>query len=185
MPAADALRLRADVIENLHAFVPSDRLGVADRDRTLAFLDDHPDGVDAGCQDGHVTATSLVLSADGRATLLTLHARIRRWIELGGHLEPEDADLAAAAAREGREESGRSDLELDPTILTVRVHENVPCRHAPGTTHFDVYHVLRSPDADHAVISDESLDLRWFDVDRLPEPLGDGVAEVLALTRRS
>jgi 8-oxo-dGTP pyrophosphatase MutT (NUDIX family) len=174
-------RLHDDVIARVTAFVPLAADEVVARDRTLTFLGDHPDGVDATCQAGHVTATALVLSPDRRRTLLTLHKRIKRWIELGGHLEPDDADLTAASLREGIEESGISGLVQEPGILTIVVHEDLPCRRAPGTTHYDVYYVLTAPADAQERISDESLDLGWFDVDALPEPLGDGVVDVLGL----
>lgn len=174
-------RLHDDVIARVTAFVPRTPAEELARARTLAFLAEHPDGVAATCQPGHVTATALVLSRDRRRTLLTLHARIGSWIELGGHLEPDDADLAAASLREGIEESGIPDLAQEPGILTIVVHEDLPCRRAPGTTHYDVYYVLTAPDGAQETISDESLDLGWFAVDALPEPLGDGVADVLEL----
>lgn len=174
-------RLHDDVVQRVAAFEPATPVESAARTRTLAFLADNPDGVAATCQSGHVTATALVLTSDRQRTLLTLHKRIERWIELGGHLEPDDADLAAAALREGIEESGIPGLVQEPGILTIVVHENLPCRRAPGTTHYDVYYVLTAPDGARERISDESLDLGWFDVGRLPEPLGDGVAEVLQL----
>lgn len=174
-------RLHDDVIARVTAYVPVTAEEAVSRDRTLSFLADHPDGVDATCQPGHVTATALVLSPDRRRTLLTLHKRIKRWIELGGHLEPDDADLAAASLREGIEESGIPGLVQEPGILTIAVNENVPCRRAPGTTHYDVYYVLTAPMDAQERISDESLDLGWFAVDALPEPLGDGVVDVLGL----
>jgi len=174
-------RLHDDVTARVTAFVPLMPGETIARDRTLSFLADHPDGVDAACQPGHVTATALVLSPDRGRILLTLHRRIKRWIELGGHLEPDDADLAAASLREGIEESGIPGLVQEAGILTIVVHEDLPCRRAPGTTHYDVYYVLTAPAGAQEQISDESLDLGWFDVDALPEPLGDGVAEVLNL----
>ncbi len=174
-------QLHDDVIARVTAYAPITPAETVDRDRTLTFLAGHPDGVEATCQAGHVTATALVLSPDRRRTLLTLHKRIKRWIELGGHLEPDDADLAAASLREGVEESGIPGLVQEPGILTIVVHEDLPCRRAPGTTHYDVYYVLTAPEGARKQISDESLDLDWFDVDALPEPLGDGVAEVLQL----
>lgn len=174
-------RLHDDVIARVTAFVPVTGDEIVAREWTLSFLADNPDGVDATFRPGHVTATALVLSPDRRRTLLTLHKRIERWIELGGHLEPDDADLAAASLREGIEESGIPGLVQEPGILTIVVHEDLPCRRAPGTTHYDVYYVLTAPENAQERISDESLDLGWFDVDALPEPLGDGVVDVLGL----
>jgi 8-oxo-dGTP pyrophosphatase MutT (NUDIX family) len=174
-------RLHDDVVARVTEFVPATPDEAIARDRTLRFLADHPDGVEATCQVGHVTATALVLTPDRRRTLLTLHKRIEQWLELGGHLEPDDAGLAAASLREGIEESGIADLVQETGILTIVVHEDLPCRRAPGTTHYDVYYVLTAPEGSREQISEESLDLGWFDVDSLPQPLGNGVADVLEL----
>ena len=48
-----------------------------------------------------------------------------RWLQTGGHIEPEDASLEAAALREAGEESGLADLELDPVTAAA-----VPARGA-------------------------------------------------------
>ncbi len=37
--------------------------------------------------------------------LLTLHRKAGLWLQFGGHFEPEDASILAAATREAREES--------------------------------------------------------------------------------
>jgi 8-oxo-dGTP pyrophosphatase MutT (NUDIX family) len=174
-------RLYDDVLDRLTAF--SSPVGTQNehRQRTLEFLTAHPHAVDGTYPPGHVTATGLVLSADRSQVLLTLHARIGRWLELGGHLEESDAGLVDAAAREAREEGGIDGLTIAPDLFAVVVHENLPCRRAPGTDHYDLYFRLFAPQGSRPVISDESLDLAFFDVNRLPEPLGDGVAEMVAL----
>jgi 8-oxo-dGTP pyrophosphatase MutT (NUDIX family) len=174
-------RLHEDVLAHLTAFRPRDATQRANRQRTLAFLTDHPQAVDGTYPPGHVTATGLVLSADRSEVLLTLHARIGRWLELGGHLEETDAGLLDAAVREAEEEGGISGLATGPDLFAVVVHENLPCRRAPGTDHYDLYFRLFAPPGSHPVISDESLDLAFFDVTNLPEPLGDGVAEMVRL----
>ncbi len=174
-------RLYSDVVARLTSFQPPDVAQSAQRERTLAFLTAHPRAVDGTFPPGHVTATGLVLSADRREVLLTLHARIGRWLELGGHLEEADAGLADAALREAEEEGGIDGLTLSPDLFAVVVHENLPCRRAPGTDHYDLYFRLFAPPGSRPVISDESLDLAFFDVTRLPEPLGDGVADMVRL----
>ena len=62
----------------------------------------------------HLTATVMVVHADLERVLLCLHGRIRRWVQLGGHLEPADDTLAAAALREATEESGIAGIRLHP-----------------------------------------------------------------------
>jgi len=177
--------LHADAVARAEAFEPVTTPARVGRQRTLAFLADHPDGLDPTCRPGHVTATAVVLSADRTQTLLTLHRRVGRWLGLGGHVEPGDADIPAAARREATEESGIDGLVVDSRLLTISAFDDVPCRRSPGATHFDLVYLVTAPAGSRPERSDESLDLGWFDVERLPEPLGDEVAEHVLLARHS
>ena len=99
--------------------------------------------------------------------LLTLHARLGRWLQTGGHIEPTDRTLEDAAEREAREESGLADLQLEPSPLLLSKHE-VPCGPTRPTYHLDVqYLVLANPLSPDAGV--ESLDVRWFVHDQLPD----------------
>src|SRR5262249_4894786 len=84
------------------------------RERYVDHLAAHPDGLTRGCYPDHLTASTLVLSADLERVLLTLHAKAGRWFQFGGHCEAGDDSLVGAAAREAAEESGLTDLALDP-----------------------------------------------------------------------
>ena len=57
---------------------------------------------------GHFTASGFVVSPDGSSLLLIHHRRLDRWLQPGGHIDPEDASPIAAAAREVTEETGVS-----------------------------------------------------------------------------
>ncbi|HEY7103394.1 MAG TPA: coenzyme F420-0:L-glutamate ligase [Mycobacteriales bacterium] len=152
----------------------------------LTFLAARPDGTSRSCRPGHLTATTVVLDADARRTLLTLHPRVGAWLPLGGHVEPEDATLAAAALREATEESGIGGLRLDPEPLYLGVFP-VTCSLGVPTRHLDVIFLAVSPPGAVEVRSDESDDLRWFPVDALPDAPPDvavAVARGLARIRR-
>ncbi len=72
------------------------------RARYVAHLERHPDGTDRSCFPDHLTAGTLMLSADGDAVLLNLHGKARRWFAFGGHIEPGDQTLARRGAAGGR-----------------------------------------------------------------------------------
>ncbi|EST38573.1 hypothetical protein N566_06690 [Streptomycetaceae bacterium MP113-05] len=132
----------------------------AEQDRLrMAYLDHlaaRPDGMWKACEEGHVTASSLIVDAEGEQVLLTLHRKLRMWLQTGGHCEPGDSTLADAALREATEESGIEGLSLlshDPVRLD---------RHlTPCAWHLDVQYAVRAPQGAVPVVSEESLDLRW------------------------
>ncbi|HEY8983589.1 MAG TPA: NUDIX hydrolase, partial [Streptomyces sp.] len=149
------------------------------RDTYLTHLASHPDGMWKSCADGHITASALVIDPTRGRVLLTLHKKLRMWLQMGGHCEPGDTSLAASALREGVEESGIEDLRLLPGG-PVRLDRHL----TPCAWHLDVqYAALAAPDAVEA-ISDESLDLRWFAYDEVAGVADESVVRLLEETRR-
>lgn len=134
----------------------------------LAHLAAYPDAMAKAGPPAHLTASLLVLDAARERVLLTLHGKARRWFQLGGHLESTDAGLSAAALREGVEEGGITALELLPGPVQLDRHELVGafgrCRE-----HLDVRYAAVAPADATEAMSEESLDLRWWPVDELPE----------------
>lgn len=153
------------------------------RDRYVRHLEAHPDGVHRECVPDHLTASTIVLSDDGARVLLTLHAKARRWFQLGGHLEAGDVSLLAAATREVVEESAL-DLVLDPVPVHLDEHAVPFCGGRGDVQHLDVrFLAVAGPDAVHAV-SEESLDVAWWPADALPDPDASLVALVEAARQR-
>ena len=167
----DAVR----VLENWTA--PDDGQETLRRDY-LEHLAAHPDGMGKPCRDGHITGSVLILDASRRRVLLTLHAKLKLWLQTGGHCEPHDTELSGAALREGTEESGIAGLRLlvpEPVRLDRHL---VPC-----AWHLDVQYAAVAPEDAMESISEESLDLRWFGFDEAAEVSDDSVRRLLARTR--
>ncbi|MFF4749001.1 NUDIX hydrolase [Streptomyces sp. NPDC002514] len=150
------------------------------RQSYLDHLSAHPDGMAKACTAGHVTASALVIDPEHGRVLLTLHRKLRMWLQMGGHCEPGDVSLAAAALREATEESGIAGLALLPGGPVRLDRHAIP---PPCHCHFDVQYAALAPrDAEHT-ISDESLDVRWFGYDEVAEVADASVVRLLAATR--
>ena len=152
------------------------------RDRYVTHLARHPDGLTRDCRPDHLTASTLVLSADGGSVLLTLHAKAHRWFQLGGHLEPGDASLPDAALREATEESGLATLALDPTPVQLSEHAVPFCGPQGDVHHLDVRFLAVAPLGAMPQVSEESLAVRWWPADALPDPEPE-LVERVALAR--
>lgn len=122
---------------------------------------------------GHVTGSAWIVNADGSQVLLTHHAKLDRWLQLGGHADGE-ADVLEVALKEAREESGLNDFELvGDGIFDLDVHP-IPARKSdPEHLHYDVRYVLRATGNTDYVVSDESHDLRWVALDEVEELTGE------------
>ena len=149
------------------------------RQEYLEHLARHPDGMWRDGPAAHLTASCFVLDPLGERVLLTLHRKGGFWVQLGGHCEPGDVDLAGAALREAQEESGIVDVELLP--VPVDLH-----RHCLATAfgrcreHLDVAFVATVPGGASPLASDESDDVAWWRVDALPDGVVPDLPQRLA-----
>lgn len=166
------MSLHADAVTTLSSWRPASASQESLRQAFLGFLAAREDSCQRSCAAGHLTASAVVLDHTGTQVLLTLHPRVGRWLQLGGHCEPSDESLAGAALREATEESGIPGLRLSPEPVHLDVHP-ITCSLGVPTRHFDVRFAVHAPPGAEPVRSDESDDLRWWPVDALPEGSAD------------
>jgi 8-oxo-dGTP pyrophosphatase MutT (NUDIX family) len=178
------MSLYDNAVATLHGWPAPDEAGANARARTLAFLADGPDGMWREHAGGHVTASALVVDPAAERVLLCLHKKFGLWVQTGGHCEPGDPDLAAAALREATEESGIPGLRISAMPIGVDIHR-VGC--GGGALHYDVRYAAVAPAGAVEAVSAESLALGWYSPEALPTPLADAteclVAPALAWAR--
>lgn len=132
------------------------------------FVERQPRCFERDCfDDGHVTASAVVLNHAGSHMLLTHHAKLGRWLQLGGHADG-DADALRVACREAREESGLAVVPVCAEPVDIDIHRIPPRGVEPAHLHYDVRFLLRVVDGSaRFVLSDESLALRWVRLDEV------------------
>ncbi|AVH22500.1 NUDIX hydrolase [Nocardia cyriacigeorgica] len=160
--------LHASATELLEAWSPTGGPDASLREAMLAFLGSAPRGCLREHAAGHITASAVVFSAGGDEVLLTLHPRVGRWIQLGGHCEEGDLTVADAALREATEESGIAGLRLEPGLYGAQAHP-ITCSLGVPTRHLDLLFRITAPAGAVPVRSAESTDLRWWPIDALPD----------------
>jgi 8-oxo-dGTP pyrophosphatase MutT (NUDIX family) len=175
--------LHADALRTLTRWAAPDDSQERLRTSYVEHLRTHDDGMLRDCVPAHLTASALVLDHAGERVLLTLHRKGGFWGQLGGHCEPQDATLAAAALREATEESGIAGLRLvgdAPVDLD---------RHALSTAfgtcgeHLDVRYAVVAPPGAEPVVSEESDDLAWFPAGALPPAAVDDLGRLVRRAR--
>lgn len=159
--------LHQSAVELLSSWEAPDAEQDSVRHAVLAFLAATPDACRRRSAAGHITASALVVNHDGSEALLTLHPRVGKWLQLGGHCEEQDTTIQAAALREATEESGITGLTLDPNLLGIHVHP-ITCSLGVPTRHLDVQFLAHAPKGAQITVSDESLDLRWWPIEQIP-----------------
>lgn len=180
---------RADLRRLLKAYAPADASEAEHRRRMLALVDGADDPFSrSSFEPGHFTASAFVRSADGEALLLIHHAKLRKWLQPGGHVDLADADLIATARRETLEETGVGDLEGadSASIFDVDVHP-IPARpHEPAHEHFDVRFLFRAGEGATRPGSD-ALAATWESLDEISkrEDLDESIARALRKLSRA
>lgn len=160
----------SELLDALRDYASIDDVEETHRRAMIALLEETPEPFSrAHFVPGHFTASCYIVD-DARRLLLHHHRRLNRWLQMGGHVEGHE-DPAAAALREGVEESGLRDLALAThAIVDLDVHRIPAGKGEPDHDHFDVRYVARTTNPEAITIDrGESNDLAWVTLDRALE----------------
>lgn len=133
--------------------------------------------------DGHITAGAIILSRDRQKMLLLDHVQLRKWLQPGGHIDPEDESVLAAALREVSEETGLESSSLrqlfagdGSAVIDIDSHPiGASEKKREGAhVHHDIRYVfvLENESAVLRVVPDESNGFRWVEIGQIPSHFG-------------
>jgi 8-oxo-dGTP pyrophosphatase MutT (NUDIX family) len=129
---------------------------------------------------GHITGSAFVINPSFTKVLLTYHAKLHLWLQLGGHADG-DFCIQNVALKEAQEESGIENFSFfnletrmfeSTEIITkfipfdLDIHLIPERKDEPAHEHYDVRFILMAHNEDF-IISSESLDLRWISLDEV------------------
>jgi 8-oxo-dGTP pyrophosphatase MutT (NUDIX family) len=143
------------------------------------FIKNNPNCFDRTCLKGHLTGSAFIINSKVNKVLFTYHAKLKKWLQLGGHCDG-DFLVHNVAIKEAKEESGvenfyfldlfnfpefYSDATLNkihPIPFDIDIHFIPARKNEPSHFHYDVCYLLSADEQSHVTISDESIDLKWI-----------------------
>ncbi len=137
------------------------------------FVREQANPFSRGCVEGHITGSAFVTDPAMERILLVHHAKLRKWLQPGGHCETGETALDASR-RETFEETGivvgqpHSLLPFDIDIHTIPARAAVLVH-----LHLDIRYLFLVKESEPR-LNDESTELAYLDLDealhRNPEP---------------
>lgn len=176
---------RARLCQELDFFAEKhpEQRGVADNMKQ--FISTTPDCFERSHSQGHITGSAWLVSPTGDKALLTLHRKLGRWLQPGGHADG-DSNPLRAALREAEEESGiKGIVAISPEIFDIDIHQ-IPARPATGEPahyHYDIRYLLQAPHEQFCV-SEESDALAWWSQNDFISRASDVDAAVIRMAER-
>ncbi len=135
---------RAVLVRLLQDYVTYNDREEADRCAMLRLAHELANPLSRNEASAHFTASAFVVDETGTQTCLIQHVKLGRLLQPGGHVEPSDLSLEAAALREAREETTLA-VELHPVAprpFDLDIH-GIPERPGePAHFHLDVRYLV-------------------------------------------
>lgn len=175
---------RQNLLQKLNDYSPEFEAEEEFRASFLSFVNKNHDCFERSLEEGHVTGSAWIINKSGTKALLTHHHKLNRWLQLGGHADG-DSDIINVATNEALEESGLKSIKLvKEAIFDIDIH-TIPARKTdPEHLHYDVRFLFEADEDEPLIVSSESKDLAWVELDQL-ESFIDSNDSILRMARKS
>lgn len=135
---------------------------------------------------GHFTASALLVDPKHAQVMLVMHPRVKRWLQMGGHIESTDLSFRDAALRESQEESGYAQIDVGQFPVQLDRHD-VVCKSPSGevihSVHWDVQ-FLAMVDRGQAREITEEAQTRWWGIEESVPGLDHSVERLIRAARQ-
>ena len=135
-------------LEFLKAYHPADEVERAYVQEVMAFIQSQDNPFYPQLPAGHITVSSILMDQKQQNILFHYHQKLDRWLQFGGHVEPDqDFNTLQAAIRELMEETGLSVTAFsvfgEGEPIDVDVH-TIPARvDFPAHPHHDLRYLFK------------------------------------------
>lgn len=147
----------------LHNYFPEDHYELQCKKEIISFIQHHEKCFERSLDIGHITASAWLLNKNKTHVLLMHHAKLNKWVQLGGHCDG-NPDVLEVAIKEAQEESGINTIvPLSPTIFDIDIHLIPANSREKEHYHYDVRFLLQVTSNEHIIQNAESKELRWID----------------------
>ena len=145
----------------LQAYHPEDVEEKHHKRAIEAFVKRCSNCFERSCEEGHITASSWLLSEDLQHAFLLHHAKLGIWCQPGGHCDGEP-DVVKVAIKEALEESGLQEVtSLQEAIFDVDVHLIPQSPKEKAHLHYDIRFLLKAVGNQTIILNHESKDFLW------------------------
>lgn len=160
---------RKDLLTKLNHYTPFDSNERRMVKSLVKFVSTNPDCFHNSLETGHITGSAWITDGNRKKVLLTHHRKLAKWIQLGGHADGE-SNILMVALREAKEESGLKTINVvSPEIFDLDIHKISKSQNHSEHLHFDIRFLFEADSEEPLVVSNESIDLAWVELDKVHE----------------
>ena len=160
---------RLQLLGEIKGYMPKDTQEIEFKRRFIALISKYPDCFQRTLTHAHITGSVWVVDKSFEYALMTHHAKLNKWLQLGGHADGE-ADIKAVSLREAKEESGLRHIQMiGPHIFDLDIHQIPANNHEMTHEHFDIRYLFVANREESIQKNHESKEVAWVQLKKMNE----------------